>query len=368
LKYGLFYELETPSDGSYTEEEMWSAALDQLEAGERAGFDSAWAVEHHFTPGYSHSTAPEVFFAAASQRTKTMRLGPGICLLPFNNPIRTAEQWAAVDLLSHGRVEMGVGRGATQIEFDTFHQPSSRGPTNAENRELFFEYIEIIKKCWTEDNFTFDGRFYQIPQPISVVPKPVQKPYPRFWAAAGSPDSFEVYAHHGMHLLVQNAVTPIHMLGDNLARARKAWAAAGHGPEESLELSCLIPVHCAPTTEQAIAQMRDYELEYYTQLKNFFSPKSVADLEERKRPEGVLAYWENPSWDYIYESKMVICGDPDDCAEVVQELADAGVTRVLAQFQVGGMPHAMVMEAIKLFGETVIPRTIPTAAEKVAAS
>lgn len=354
MRYGLFYELEVPEKG-YTEEDMWSAALDQMELAESLGFDSAWAVEHHFTPGYSHSTAPEVLFAAASQRTKKMRLGPGICLLPFNNPIRLAEQYAAVDLLTHGRLEMGVGRGTTHLEFETFHQPSSRGDTGPQNRELFFEYIDIIKKCWTEDNFTYNGKHYQIPLPITVVPKPVQKPHPRFWAAAGNPESFEMYAAAGMHLLVQNAVTPIHLLEDNLTRARKAWAAAGHGSEESLEIGCLIPVHCAATTEQAIENMRDYELEYFNQLKNFFSPKANNDPGQRART-GVVGFWEDPSWEYIYEGKMVICGDPDDCAQVVQELADCGVTRILAQFQVGGMPHAMVADAIRLFGEQVLPR------------
>lgn len=349
---GLFYELEVRK-GIYSETEMFDNALTQIARAEEVGFDSAFAVEHHFTPGYSHSSCPEIFFTAASQRTSRMRLGPGVCLLPFNNPIRTAERYAMLDCLSHGRLEMGVGRGVTPMEFAAFHQPAATGDTRDQNRRLFFEYADIIKKCWTENDVTYKGEFYSIPEPISVVPKPYQKPHPRLWAACGSPDSFEVYPRMGFHVMPQTAVKPQSAMEADLERAYRAWDEAGHnqtiGP---LQVSHLVPVHVASTRKKAMEQMKDYEVWYFTELQKYFTPTDPAQQQAQRE---AFPWWEKPTWENILEQKMVVVGDPDDCIKQIKELEATGVTRVMAQFQVGGMPHDMVMESIEVFGKHVIP-------------
>ena len=353
MKFGLFFELEV-GDAGYTERDIWHNGLTQIEHAERWGFDSAYAVEHHFNPGYSHSSCPEIFFAAASQRTKTMRMGTGVQLLPIEHPVRTAERIAAIDILTDGRYDFGVGRGAYALEFTTFDKPHAQGETKDLNRELFFECIDIIKKCWTEESFTYDGKFFQFPEPIRVVPKPVQKPYPPFYAACGSPDSFTLYPSKGFHIMPQTAVTPLDQMSKTLPASFDAWKEAGHdkklGP---LQVNCLVPVHVAPSKEQAIEQMREYEMWYYARLVEFFSPKT--EEEKKLVPEGAARFWENPNWDYVYDEKMVICGDPDDVIETIREYEEAGVNRLMCQFQVGGMPHTMVMESMKLWGKEVIP-------------
>ncbi len=358
MRFGLFFELEV-GDAGYTERDIWHNALTQVHYAEQWGFDSVYCVEHHFNPGYSHSPCPEIFFAAASQRTKTMRMGTGVQLLPIAHPVRVAERVAAIDILTDGRYDFGIGRGTFRPEFVTFDKPPAQGPTKDLNRELFFECLEVIKKCWTQDSFTHEGKFYKFTEPLRVVPKPVQKPYPRLFAATGSPDSFVLYPKMGLHIMPNTAVQPLDRLAAQLPASYQAWKEAGWdkklGP---LQVNNLIPVHCAKTRKKAVEQMKPYELWYYTKLREFFAPKT----EEEKRlavqasgGRGAGAFWEEPNWDYIYGERMVICGDPDDCVQQIKEYEQAGVNRLMAQFQVGGMPHDLVMEAMELFGAEVIP-------------
>ena len=351
MKFGIFFELEVGD--TYTERDMWHNALAQIELAERVGFDTVYAVEHHFNPGYSHSPCPEILFAAASQRTRTIRMGTGVQLLPIEHPVRTAERIAAVDILTDGRYDFGIGRGAFTPEFTTFDKPHAQGDTKDLNRRLWLECLDIIKKCWTEESFSYDGEFYKFPDKISVVPKPVQKPYPPIYAAAGSPDSYELYPQMGFHIMPQTAVQPLDDLARQLPASHKAWKEAGHektlGP---LQTNCLVPTHVGRTRAEAVERMQPYQMWYFGKLIEFFSPKTPGDQAlHADRPD----WWTNPNWDFIYGEKMVICGDPNDCIQTIKEYVQAGVTRLMCQFQVGGMPHQDVMESLRLFGDEVIP-------------
>ena len=353
MNFGIFFELEVGD--YYTERDIWHNALTQIEFAEKWGFDSAYAVEHHFNPGYSHSSCPEILFAAASQRTKKIRLGTGVQLLPIAHPVRVAEQVAALDVLTDGRYDFGIGRGTFMPEFNTFKAPPAQGETKDLNRRLFFECVDIIKKCWTEQSFTYEGEFYKFPDPIRVVPKPIQKPWPRFYAACGSPDSYTLYPSVGFHIMPTTAVTPLDHVAKALPAAYKSWSDAGNdkkiGP---MQVNCLIPVHVAQTTQQAEDNMKEFEMWYFQKLREFFAPKTEAERQARKRG-GALAYWENPTWDYIKGEKMVICGDPAEVIETIKEYEEIGINRLMCQFQVGGMPHRTVMESMKLWSEEVIP-------------
>ena len=356
MKFGIFFELEV-GDAGYTERDIWHNALAQTEYAEGLGFDSVYAVEHHFNPGYSHSACPEIFFAAASQRTRTMRMGTAVQLLPIAHPVRVAERVAALDILTDGRYDFGIGRGTYEPEFKTFDAPHAQGETKDLNRELFLESLDIIKKCWQDGPMSYEGKFYNIPDPINVVPKPVQKPNPRIFAAAGSPDSFELYPKLGFHIMPTTAVTPLDRLAAQLPASFAAWKAAGHektlGP---LQVNCLIPTYCAATDQEAVDGMHDYEMWYFGKLIEFFAPKGD-DTSRIIRPtqEGQPSWWDNPNWDYIKDERMVICGSPKSCIDVVKEYEEAGINRLMCQFQVGGMPHTQVMEAMRLWGEEIIP-------------
>lgn len=197
MKFGLLYEMETPRPWhALSEFNTYWEALAQIELADRLGFDHVWEVEHHFLEEYSHSSAPEVFFGAVSQRTKNIRISHGVRLLPFNfnHPIKVAEQAAVLDILSNGRVDIGTGRSTTAQELDGF------GVNYDRTREEVRESLSIIVKAWTEDILEFDGKLLKIP-PRRVVPKPIQKPHPPMWMACVAPDSYEMAGDRGLGVL-----------------------------------------------------------------------------------------------------------------------------------------------------------------------
>jgi len=349
MKFSVFFEIEVLPH-LYTEAEMIERCLQQMEIADDLGFDAAWTVEHHFTPEYSHSTSPEMFFAAASQRTKQIRMGAGVELLPLHHPIHLAQRWAWLDVLSGGRVNMGIGRGAMQNEFDLF-RPGMFENHHLESRAMFFEWIEILKKAWTEDTFSFDGKFssFEDAQPL---PKPIQKPHPPFYAAGGSPDSFVLYAQKGMRMLGQAAVKPLFMAMEEARTYHQSWNAAGHDPKEA-EFGLLWGTHCAATNEEALKTATDPVMWYVSRLQRFFGPRSV-NKEKIAEFKG-YDWWTDPSMDKLVANDMVLAGDPDHCTRLIQKAESAGINHILCQFQIGGLRHEQAVESMQLFAREVMP-------------
>jgi alkanesulfonate monooxygenase SsuD/methylene tetrahydromethanopterin reductase-like flavin-dependent oxidoreductase (luciferase family) len=177
MKFGLMYEIQIPEphyDG--IEQERYKQVMAQVELADEVGFQYFWTVEHHFLREFSHCSAPEVLYGALSQRTKRIRIGHAVTLLPgqYNHPVRVAERAAVLDIVSDGRMDLGTGRSTTLIEMDGFQVDPE------ETRAQWEEAVAMIPRMWTEDPFTHEGRFYRIP-PRSVIPKPVQKPHPPLW-------------------------------------------------------------------------------------------------------------------------------------------------------------------------------------------
>src|SRR5215510_5654826 len=189
MKFDLLYELQMPKPrDARSEYRCYHEALEQIVLADELGYDIVWEVEHHFLNEFAHSSAPEVFLAAVSQRTKRIRIGHGVTLLPhkFNHPIRVAERVAALDLLSHGRVEFGTGRSSQ-------YEQAGFGIDTEASRE-------IIPRRWTEDPFEYHGRVVDIPS-RSIIPKPLQKPHPPIWMATTSPQSWEIAGQNGIGIL-----------------------------------------------------------------------------------------------------------------------------------------------------------------------
>ena len=179
-------------------------ALDQVELADRVGFSHVWEVEHHFLEEYSHSSAPEVFLAACSQRTSRIRLGHGIILTApgFNHPARTAERVAMLDLVSNGRVEFGSGESSSEAELAGF------GIDPVIKREQWLEGLEVALRCMVEQPFTgVDGDYVKMP-PRNVVPKPLQKPHPPLWVACSRRDTILLAAEKGMGALTFAFIDP----------------------------------------------------------------------------------------------------------------------------------------------------------------
>src|SRR5580692_9559373 len=195
MKFGIFYEHQLPrpwNDGA--EHRLLQEALDQVELADQLGIDYAWEVEHHFLEEYSHSSAPEIFLAACSQRTKNIRLGHGICLMPprYNHPARVAERIATLDLVSNGRVEFGTGESAAELELGGFRIP------RAEKRDMWQESLEQCLNMMVMNPYPgFTGQFFDMPC-RNVVPKPVQKPHPPVWVACSNRETIKLAARLGI--------------------------------------------------------------------------------------------------------------------------------------------------------------------------
>lgn len=198
VRFGIFYEHQLPrpwDDGA--EERLYRDALEQVEIADRVGFDYVWAVEHHFLEEYSHSSAPEVFLAAASQRTRRIRLGHGIVQVPppVNHPARVAERVAALDLVSGGRVDFGTGEASSMAELGGFGVPRE------EKRAMWQDAMDAITRMFVEEPFAgWDSPYLRMP-PRNVIPKPVQKPHPPLWVACSRRETIHFAARNGIGAL-----------------------------------------------------------------------------------------------------------------------------------------------------------------------
>jgi alkanesulfonate monooxygenase SsuD/methylene tetrahydromethanopterin reductase-like flavin-dependent oxidoreductase (luciferase family) len=373
MKFDLLYELQMPKPhDADSEYRCYHEALEQIVLADRLGYDTVWEVEHHFLTEFAHSSAPEVFLAAISQRTKNIRLGHGVTLLPhkFNHPIRVAERVAALDLISDGRVEFGTGRssGFEQAGFEI---------DPAISRDMWQESLEIIPRMWTEETFEYDGKFVKIP-PRSVIPKPRQKPHPPIWAAATSPQTWELAGKNGIGILGLTIFVSVPQLAERVKVYRNALAQAKPvGKFVNDKVGAFTIVHVAETREEAIANggadaAMNYLLYAFRVLGGFADPsgrgmqREYADLEVQSTPYRDLIAKEYPliakmqkgecTFDELDAEDMVIVGDVDHCARKVERYKKAGLDHFISLMQADRIPHAKVMRSIELFAKEIMPR------------
>jgi alkanesulfonate monooxygenase SsuD/methylene tetrahydromethanopterin reductase-like flavin-dependent oxidoreductase (luciferase family) len=236
VKFGVFYEHQLPRPWDESSElTLFHEALDQVELADRLGVDYAWEVEHHFLEEYSHSSAPEVFLAAASQRTRTIRLGHGIVLMPpgYNHPARVAERLATLDLVSRGRVDWGTGESASRAELEGF----AIDPT--ERRAMWREATAEVANMLAMDPYPgFQGKYFTMPV-RNVVPKPVQKPHPPLWIACSNRETIHLAAQLGMGALTFAFIDPSeakHWIDDYYETFKRECVPIGHAVNPNIAM------------------------------------------------------------------------------------------------------------------------------------
>jgi alkanesulfonate monooxygenase SsuD/methylene tetrahydromethanopterin reductase-like flavin-dependent oxidoreductase (luciferase family) len=370
MKFGIFYEHQLPRPWEEDDErQLIQDALEQVELADKLGFDVVWEVEHHFLEEYSHSSAPEVFLAACSQRTKDIRLGHGIVQTPpaFNHPARVAERIAMLDLVSNGRVEFGTGESSSEAELAGFNiDPFYK-------REMWLEGLEVAVRCMTEAPFTgVDGKYVQMP-PRNVVPKPVQKPHPPLWVACSRRDT--------IHLAAQKCIGALTFAFIDPEEAR-SWIDDYHrtlanegvpvGKSVNANVACVTTFMCAPTEEQAVerglegANFFGYSLGHYYifgehqpgvtdvwqqyQAKRDevgYSPEVAAAIEQERLGAKVAQ-------DGVSGLRGAV-GSPDQIREYLRRYEEAGVDQIIFVSQAGKNRHEHIMESLELFGREVLP-------------
>ena len=371
MRFGLFYEHQLPRPWKERAEgRLLSDALEQVELADRLGFHAVWEVEHHFLEEYSHSSAPEVFLGAASQRTKKIRLGHGIVQIPpgYNHPVRVAERVATLDLVSGGRVELGTGESSSQMELGGF------GMKRELKHDQWTEALDAICRMFVEEPFAgYDGRWVRMP-PRNVIPKPFQKPHPPLWMACTRRESILAAARNGLGALSFAFVEP---------EDAKQWVESYYEAVASDEcvpagfavnpnVAVVVPLMCHEDEETAIERGIDgahffgYSLAHYyvfgthrpgsTNLWEEFqrNRRDVGFAREVVRPDqaplGVSLLQEGLG------SLRGAVGTPEQVAALCERYEAAGVDQVIFVSQAGRNRHEDICESLELFGTKVLPR------------
>jgi len=324
-------------------EQFHHEILAEAEYAEELGYEGFWVGEHHFQPSQRVFPSPQVILAAISQRTKTLRLGTGVSVLPINDPIRLAEDFAALDILSHGRVCFGVGRGYQPHEYAGFNIPMES------TKERFWECLDIIRTAWTQESFSHEGQFYHY-QDIALLPQPIQKPYPPIWVAAASPGSAEEIARRGYAFCAApfaSSPSP-EEVADQLSRYRQAFTEAGHG-EPPEDLPHVFWTHVADTTEQALREAEVGMKRKLGSATKVWTKPGTSGYDAFARLGQFLATATIEQID-----QLAIFGDPERCLEKVKKYYTAGVTHLLVMFDWGGMSQKTVFHSMELFARHVM--------------
>jgi alkanesulfonate monooxygenase SsuD/methylene tetrahydromethanopterin reductase-like flavin-dependent oxidoreductase (luciferase family) len=350
MRFGTYYFLQAPPERSHPE--VVQHEIEQMAWTEELGFDSIWLTEHHFIE-YGLSVSPAVLAAAAAMRTTRVRIGLAAAILPFHDPIRLAEELAMVDILSGGRLDVGVGRGNRPVEFEGYRVPQ------VENRERFEESLEIMLRAWTRERFSFEGRHFTIPE-VRVIPKPLQQPHPPIYVVCVSPDTIEATALRGWPMLNSILRGPIDPLVQQRDTYVNACRKAGRGEAEIAALlgrwGVSRHIYVAPTDAQARAEARDAEMWYQEALRRFLIPDNIDRVHPLLQPGFRIAAERlaHVSWDQLVAETLAI-GSPDTVATKIAEMRDLGVGEVLCWMNFGGLPQPQVRRSMELFAREVLP-------------
>lgn len=352
MKFGMLHLFENPA--GKTEHQIVKEQFDLMRAAEDLGFDSIWPAEHHFSE-YGYCASPALSLAAVAAVTKRIRLGTGVVVLPFHNPIRVAEEFALLDLMSDGRVDFGVGRGYQPTEYKGFQieQEKSRG--------IFNESLEIVLQAWTKERVNFKGVHFNI-EDQEVRPKPLQKPHPPLWCASTGPETHEIAGRKGLGLLSFTLLVDPEELKRRIGIYRAGIAQAKPaGKFVNDRAATFTMVHCAETDKEARATAKR-AFEWYAR-KAFEAVASVGIWQSGKTDMGTYDYLKQMlnvdpatiNFDHMEANDMIICGNPDTCIKKVKRYQEAGCQQLLCFMQIYDIPHQKIMDSIKLWGQHVIP-------------
>jgi alkanesulfonate monooxygenase SsuD/methylene tetrahydromethanopterin reductase-like flavin-dependent oxidoreductase (luciferase family) len=341
MRFGFFDQL--PCASGYTERQRYRDIIAQIELGDVIGFDTAWLGELHFSRAFSILADPLMVLAAAAQRTSRIRLGTAVTLLPLHNPVKVAEQAAIADILSDGRLELGVGRGTAPLHYSGYDVPQE------ESRERFDEALEFILRAWTNEQFSFEGRHFRARE-LAIVPRPLQSPHPPIRIAANSPDTFPMAGRRGFPIFAPPLINPPDKLSEGLALYRDTL---GSHPGDT---ALAFPVHVTTSRAQARSECEPGLLRFLREAAERLRPLGDADIKSFEAFRQVLARIERIKYEDL-DQEMGVFGDPDYCVERVHALKrEYGMDEFICYFNQGGiMDPAMVRRSMTLFASEVMP-------------
>jgi alkanesulfonate monooxygenase SsuD/methylene tetrahydromethanopterin reductase-like flavin-dependent oxidoreductase (luciferase family) len=345
MEFGVFHEF--PRQAEKSEAEAFADGLALVDAAEQRGIDVLWLAEFHLN-ALSVVASPLAIAAAIAGRTKRIRVGTAVQVLPLGNPLRLAEEWATVDQISRGRLIFGVGRASSPRSYVAYGIPY------AESRDRFAEALAIIRRAWTEPTFSYEGTYYRYAN-VSLSPRPYQQPHPPIRVAATSSDTFPTIGKEGFAVLTAIRQGPLSELASDLERYRAAYRAAGHPGEGEVYLR--IPIYVAETMEQAIAEPEHSIMQSYrdtaAQLTQTPGVRDALAPEVRVERARKLA---SINYEEVCRDKVIV-GTPVTVVERLRELRDKlAIEGILAELNFGRqIPYEQVMRSLRLLCTEVMP-------------
>ncbi len=371
MKFGIFYEHQLPRpwhDGD--EQTLFNQALDQVQLADELGIDFAWEVEHHFLEEYSHSSAPEVFLAACSQRTQNIRLGQGIrqVIPQYNHPARTAEVIATLDLVSNGRVEFGTGESSAELELGGFGIPV------AQKRDIYLEATEQIANMLAMDPYPgYEGKYFSMPC-RNLVPKSVQKPHPPLWVACSQRETIRMAARLGIGALTFAFVDPLEAKSwvDEYYSIIKSEACVPIGHAVNANICMVSSFSCHEDRELAIRNgLEGFEFFGYAlgSLYGFgeHKPGRTNLWENFQKAQAAKRGTDDTDYNNALSGSAGGIGTPDDLRQHLSKFAEVGVDQVTFIQQAGNNKHEDICHSLELFAREVMPEFKQGEAEREAA-
>ncbi|MCY4415071.1 MAG: LLM class flavin-dependent oxidoreductase [Chloroflexi bacterium] len=385
MQFGLLYECQRPFQGTEIDwNALYKETLEQCELADQVGFDNLWFVEHHFLTGFSGSPSQDAMFGALSRITKNIRIGYGVCILPYHHPVRVAERVALLDQLTDGRIEVGTGRSNA-------YEQTGLGIDPRDTRSLWNESINMLPKIWTSDEYEYEGEHWSVPK-RRVLPKPFQQPHPRMYLACTSEDSFRLAAQKGIGVL-SSASYAVEVLKEKVQIYRDAlkdcepvgefitefWGNNVHGfcdddDDYAKELAAeSMKTFFGPDKPYIAGRIGAYEelLEAWGGVPDHLSADFSRWLRQSDEEHQQLAQDVGLSLDAgpgaaraaiaqldgktLSDRGVIIAGNPESCIKTCQMYEDIGVDQVMLIMQTETIPHEKVMASIEKFGKEVIP-------------
>ncbi len=346
MEFGSFMEFHCRPGGSQAQ--SFSESFEQVDMAESLGLDAVWLAESHFSPARSVLSSPLILATAIAARTKRLRVGTSVHVLPLGNPLRIAEQAATLDHVSEGRFDFGVGRSGLPGAYEGYNIPYG------ESRERFYEYLDIILTAWTNERFSYDGKYFSFDD-VCLVPKPYQSPHPPIRVAATTPDTFPVIAKMGYPVFIGVRGQGMSQVAEQVDAYKKAWKDAGH--EGPADVSLRVPVYVAGTREEALADPEESFMKQFrrlgAQLASSVARAGTDPREQRAERGEELA---GLTWEEVQKEKVAV-GTPEMVIEQLHKMRETlSLSGVVAELNAGELiPAEKIARSLRLLCEKVMP-------------
>ena len=340
MDFGMFTDFHVRE--GMTQADAFAESFRQVEEADSLGVDSVWLAEHHFSPERSVLASPLIVASSIATRTKRIRVGLAVQVLPLTNPLRVAEEAATVDHLSKGRFNFGIGRSGLTKYYQGYNVPYS------ESRRRFLEALEVIIRAWTDGSLSYDGEYFSFHE-VNVVPRPFQEPYPPVRVAVASEDTFSLIGSMG-HPIFISANTSVPVISERLELYRKALEDGGHvGPAD---VALRIPAYLAETATKARNEPESSTMHAIRYgARELSAVAATEEASERLQRTATLPYEE------ILRTR-VMYGTPEEVVERLHEYKEKlKISSVVLEMNYGGqIPYDRVLNSIRLLVDKVMPQ------------